>query len=198
MRAGMITGIILSGGQSNRMGENKSLLLYKEKPIITHIVEAIRPFVKCIMIVTNEPEFYSFLENVIFKEDIIKGKGPMGGIYTGLNYSETDLSFVVACDMPFIKGELIPFLKKRIGNKFGCIPFNGEYFETLAALYNKKTKEFFDFFMKGKIKKLQYLLKELDIVRVDEEIIYNKFGKHIFYNMNTQESYKKIKKENIK
>ena len=191
----MITGIILSGGQSRRIGENKSLLLYEGKPIIAHVVEAIRPFVKDVMVITNEPEFYSFLENVTFKEDIIKGKGPMGGIYTGLHYAETDLSFVVACDMPFIKGELIPFLEKRIGDAWGCIPFDGEYFETLAALYNKELEGFFYSFLKGEIKKLQYLLKGLNVVRVDDRIIYKEFGKHIFYNMNTQESYERIKRE---
>ncbi|AMP20034.1 hypothetical protein AZF37_01555 [endosymbiont 'TC1' of Trimyema compressum] len=191
----MITGIILSGGQSSRMGKNKSLLLYEGKPIIAYVVEAIRSFVKDVMVITNEPEFYSFLENVTFKEDIIKGKGPMGGIYTGLHYAETDLSFVVACDMPFIKGELIPFLEKRIGDAWGCIPFDGEYFETLAALYNKELEGFFYSFLKGEIKKLQYLLKGLNVVRVDDRIIYKEFGKHIFYNMNTQESYEKIKRE---
>ena len=176
-------------------GENKSLLLYEGKPIIAHVVEAIRPFVKEIVVITNEPELYGFLENVTFKEDIIKGKGPMGGIYTGLHYSETELSFVVACDMPFIKGELIPFLEKRIGEAWGCIPFDGEYFETLAALYSKELEGFFYFFLKGEIKKLQYLLKGLNVVRVDDRIIYKEFGEHIFYNMNTQESYERIKKE---
>ena len=191
----MITGIILSGGQSSRMRENKSFLLYKGKPMITHVVEAIRPFVKDVMIITNKPEFYNFLENVTFKEDIIKEKGPMGGIYTGLQYAETDLSFVVACDMPFIKGELISFLEKRIDNAWGCIPFDGKHFETMAALYNKKLKDFFYFFLKSEIKKLQYLLKGLNVVRVDNGIIYKEFGKRIFYNINTQESYEKIKRE---
>ena len=62
----MITGIILSGGQSSRMGENKSLLLYEGKPIIAHVVEAIRPFIKEIMVITNEPEIYGFFRKCYF------------------------------------------------------------------------------------------------------------------------------------
>lgn len=191
----MITGIVLSGGESSRMGENKSLLLLDNKPVIAHVVDAIRPFVGEIMVITNEPERYDFLEDVTFREDIIKGKGPMGGIYTGLHHTKTDLSFVVACDMPFIKGELIPFLEKRIGDAWGCLPFDGEHFETMAALYNKELEGFFYSFLKGEIRKLQYLLKGLNVVRVDDRVIHKAFGEHIFYNMNTQESYEKIKKE---
>ena len=82
-----ITGIILAGGKSSRMGTDKGFVMYKNKAFIQHIIEAIHPLVDEIIIVSNNPDYDVFkLKRV---NDIIENAGPLAGVYTGLFESET-------------------------------------------------------------------------------------------------------------
>ena len=95
-----ITGIILAGGKSSRMGTEKGLILYKNKPFVEHIIEAMNPLVDNIIIISNNKAYKSF--GFRCYEDLIKNTGPLAGIYTGLRYSKTENNLIVSCDVPLI------------------------------------------------------------------------------------------------
>lgn len=104
-----MTAIVLAGGKSSRMGTDKALLPLGEKTILEHIVELTSVFFDEIFVVV---ETKTKVENLQLKEaqireDLIKNKGPLGGIYTGLSYSNTRVNCVFTCDMPFVDPVLI-------------------------------------------------------------------------------------------
>ena len=83
-----ITGIILSGGQSTRMGTDKALLQINEKTLLENAIEICKPVCKEILISSNNPEHEKFGYKII--PDEIKNCGPLGGIYTCLKNSNTE------------------------------------------------------------------------------------------------------------
>ena len=94
------------------MGTEKGLILYKNKPFVEHIIEAMNPLVDNIIIISNNKAYKSF--GFRCYEDLIKNTGPLAGIYTGLRYSKTDNNLIVSCDIPLIKTAV---LQKLIDQK---------------------------------------------------------------------------------
>jgi len=84
-----ITGIILSGGKNSRMGVNKAFLELDGQRLIDKILDIYKNIFSEIIIVANDPLSYTEFSDTIIVTDIYKGKGPLGGIYTGLFYSKT-------------------------------------------------------------------------------------------------------------
>ena len=97
-----ITAVILAGGKSSRMGSDKSLLKLGNKTLIEHVVDTVRPYVKSVLIVTNDNEKYHFINDVCFISDIRKDQGPLMGLVSGISSVDTKWSFVTSCDMPLI------------------------------------------------------------------------------------------------
>ena len=150
----MISGIILAGGENSRMnGVDKAFLKINSKAIILRTLDIFKDIFEEIWIITNTPERYRFLKRgkVFVAPDLIKNKGPLAGIYTGLKYMTNEAGFFVACDMPnlhidLIKRQLLLFQK----GKFECLipvrpaPSNGVYkgyIEPFHGIYAKKLTE---------------------------------------------------------
>ncbi len=81
-----ITGIILAGGKSKRMGINKALLKIGDKTIIERTAGLMQGLFNRVLLITNSPNEYMFLGLEIY-EDIYKNIGPLAGIHSGLVYS---------------------------------------------------------------------------------------------------------------
>ena len=87
-----ITGIILSGGKSSRMGLNKSLIELSGKTFIQRTKDLMSGLFENVILITNEPDLYDFLDIESYV-DIFKVFGPLGGIHSGLINSKTDENF---------------------------------------------------------------------------------------------------------
>ena len=96
-----ITGIILSGGKSTRMGENKSLMKLGDRTVIEHTLLLMQSLFSDVILITNTPDEYKFL-NIPLYEDVYKYRGPLAGIHSGLINSITEENFVISCDIPLI------------------------------------------------------------------------------------------------
>jgi molybdopterin-guanine dinucleotide biosynthesis protein A len=111
--------IVLSGGMSRRMGQDKGSMIIQEKPMILHILERLNYKINDAVIVLNDSERIANYQSLLnqycdgdlsenfdyalkFAEDEIKGKGPVSGIMTGLKNIKTDYALVLPCDSPFI------------------------------------------------------------------------------------------------
>jgi len=105
--------------------------------MIEKVCEILRLVFSHLLIVTNTPDEYSFL-NIPMTGDLIKGLGPIGGIYSGLYYMETEAGFFVACDMPFLNRELICHMLDIASGYDAVVPKIDWMFEPLHALYTKK------------------------------------------------------------
>ncbi len=129
--------ILLAGGKSTRMGQDKGLLVLQDKPMLQHILEVVVPLQCPIIIIANQPAYQAF--NYPVFADIIPDCGPMGGIYTGLMHSERPHNLVLACDMPYVQLDAIQYLiaqhSENQGVAVGAI--KGQL-EPLFAIYSKE------------------------------------------------------------
>jgi molybdopterin-guanine dinucleotide biosynthesis protein A len=131
-----ITGIILSGGKSVRMGENKAFIQIEGVPIIRRIYDLFNELFQEVIIVTNQKDLFSHFNSKIYS-DLIPNKGALGGLYTGLFFSSFRYSFCVACDMPFLKKSLIQYLIENIKGEDVIIPRTIDGLQPLHAIYSK-------------------------------------------------------------
>ncbi|MEI7817936.1 MAG: formate dehydrogenase accessory sulfurtransferase FdhD, partial [Desulfuromonadales bacterium] len=92
-----VTGIILAGGASSRMGSNKALLEVDGTPIITRTYKILSSLFHEVIVVTNSPQDYDFLP-CRKVPDIYPGYGSIAGLHSALTHSNTAHSFVTACD----------------------------------------------------------------------------------------------------
>jgi len=102
----MLSVVIQAGGQSTRMGEDKALKPFLGRPLIERVIERLSPIADEIIVTTNRPDAYAFL-NLRLVPDLLPGRGALGGLYTALASAAGDLVAVVACDMPFASAPLI-------------------------------------------------------------------------------------------
>jgi molybdopterin-guanine dinucleotide biosynthesis protein A len=131
------TAVILAGGRSSRMGQDKSLLAIRGRPMVAHIYLQLRPHFDQILISTNTPEKYAFL-GLPTVPDPIPDQGPLMGIAAALNASANELNVVIACDIPDINVALIRRMLKEAPGYDAVVPMTDERgIEPLFALYRK-------------------------------------------------------------
>ncbi len=131
-----MTAIILAGGNSARMGQNKAFLSVDGVPIITRIHSLLAELFSEVIIITNQTELFKDFGSRTYA-DMIPDKGALGGLYTGVFFSEFEYSFCVACDMPFIKRSLVSFLIKRAKGEDAIVPRTQDGLQPLHAIYSK-------------------------------------------------------------
>lgn len=123
--------IVLSGGMSRRMGQDKGSMIIQEKPMILHILERLNYKINDATIVLNDAQRIADYQSLLnqycdgdiesnfdysldFVEDEVKEKGPISGIMTGLKNIKTDYALVLPCDSPFINEENIDAMFKLL------------------------------------------------------------------------------------
>lgn len=183
-----ITPFILSGGKSRRMGKNKSFVRLGGRPLIEIVVGKVADiFQQKPVIITNHPEEYAYLGcNMI--GDIVKDKGPLGGIHAGLIHSPTPYIFVFACDMPFIEKTFIQYMMNRLTQEDILIPHNGESVEPLHAIYSKQCIAAIELHLHKDHCCVQSFFQDVNIAYVEPpEMAGLKLLDHYFLNVNTVE-----------
>lgn len=180
-----MTGVVLAGGKSSRMGVNKAFIEFEGKRLIETTVGCLKALFPEVLIIANDPPRYAYL-GVKVIPDLIPDSGSLGGIYTGLSVACYPSGFFVACDMPFLNVELIKLL---IGEAEGwdvVVPRVGGELQPLHAVYAKSClpliKESIDasvlkiarFFPKAKVK----IIEEPVLRAVDPDLLG-------FVNVNT-------------
>jgi molybdopterin-guanine dinucleotide biosynthesis protein A len=131
-----ITGIILAGGKSLRYGKNKALVEVDGARLIERVISVMRPLFENLIIITNTPREYDYLQ-LPMHEDLIKGLGPVGGVYTGLEAISSESAFFVACDMPFLQASLIRHMIEIRGDFDAVVPKVDWKIEPLHAIYTR-------------------------------------------------------------
>nr|WP_315177400.1 molybdenum cofactor guanylyltransferase [uncultured Flavobacterium sp.] len=128
---------ILCGGKSSRMQSEKGLVLYQNKPFVEHIIEAVLPISSNIQLITNTND-YDYLAYKKIK-DIVVDKGPLGGIYTALVHSETEMNLILSCDIPLISNEILLELIEKHGTNFDVSVFEDiNRIHPLIGIYSKR------------------------------------------------------------
>lgn len=130
-----ITGVILVGGTSSRMGKDKAFLEVCGKPIFERILEVFSENFSRVVLVGNRPERFAPYGLPVFA-DIYTGSS-LGGLYTGLFHAETRYVFVSSCDIPYPSGNVLRYLCS-VREGYDAVVVKTEHgFEPLFALYSK-------------------------------------------------------------
>src|ERR671918_2054993 len=139
-RTMQVTGVILAGGQSRRMGRDKALLPFGKGLLIERVIEVVQQVTADVILITNTPERYQRFGLPMFS-DVIAEAGSLGGIYTGLVSAKTPYSLCLACDMPFVKPTFLRFLCRTAAEADVVIPRNAEDFQPLCAVYSQVCRD---------------------------------------------------------
>lgn len=131
-----VTGVILAGGASSRMGSNKALLPYRGGRFIEAIHRQLADIFNEVIIVTNSPDQYDFLP-CRKVSDLYADMGVLAGIHSGLYHSSNPAIFAVACDMPYLVEGLVRHLASRADAGGVLIPEGPKGLEPLHAVYGK-------------------------------------------------------------
>lgn len=189
-----ITGIILSGGKSIRMGQDKAFIKINGITIIQRIYNVFKKLFEEIIIVTNDKAPFLGFDAKIFS-DLIPKKGVLGGLYTGLFFSSFQYSFCVACDMPFLNELLIRFLIQNIENYDVIVPYTMDGFHPLHAIYSKNCLEPTKRIIHENKFKIIDLYPLVNVKIIDEkDFIFLDPMRESFININTPEELEEIRK----
>ncbi len=199
-----ITGIILSGGKSTRMGVNKSLLKIDGKTIIARVRDLMLNIFSEVILITNEPDEYKFLGLNIF-EDVYKGFGPLAGIHSGLLNSSTQRNFIISCDLPFMTEQMVRYLAEYPTNKPITVAKADGFIQQLAGIYHKDTLKEIEHILTGQAEgderhEIQHKrgCKVLSLInKIGAEIINTErlpfYKPDTYFNMNRQQDFEYIK-----
>jgi len=136
----MLTIVVQAGGQSSRMGEDKALKTFLGRPLIQRVVERLSPIADEIIVTTNRPEAYAFLD-LRLSADLKPGRGALGGLYTAIALATHPIVAVVACDMPFANPKLIEAMRRLLVEEEAdvVIAKSEEGYEPFHAVYRRET-----------------------------------------------------------
>lgn len=182
-----ITGIILAGGKSSRMGTDKGFLLLNDKPFVQYSIDALKPLVSEIIIVSDNSDYDIFgLKRV---KDIKKHAGPVAGICSGLEASSTVYNLVLSCDIPLITSEI---LQKLIDNVDAVsqviqVESNGKSMP-LIAIYKKDVTSTFKSLLKNDERRLRVAIKSC----ISKNIVLEKEHEVCTMNVNTKYELKVV------
>jgi len=191
----LITGVILAGGKSKRMGCDKATLQVHNRLLIEYPLRVFNELFKQTLIVTNvrllktlKNELKSY-RNIKFYKDIFPGHGALGGIYTALINSDTPFVFVTACDMPFINREFVEYMTQLAvkSQEYDIIiPMSSGGIETLHAIYKRSLVRLIREYLKKNNNKIKEFFNYVTISYVPEEIV-KKFesDERMFKHINT-------------
>jgi molybdenum cofactor guanylyltransferase len=134
-----VTTIILCGGKERRFGSSKADAVVGGKRIIDRLIERLKPISSQILIITSlEKKDLITATQAQVIVDKYPGRGPLGGVYTGLLASDNPFSIVVGCDNPFINNRLLQYMIGLTGNYDAIIPRLGkDMIEALHSIYSK-------------------------------------------------------------
>ena len=182
------TGVVLAGGKSFRMGEDKALLEWKGKSLLEFSVDALKPLCDEILII-GDPEKYGYLGYRVIP-DIFPESGPVSGIYTALTYAVNENCLVLSCDIPNITSEILQELIEE--TDFGNVRIAScGRIHPLVGMYRKSALDTFKHCLdQGK-------LKLLDVIELLETSIheFSADKKKHFINVNTPSDLNKWKEK---
>jgi len=187
-----VSAIVLAGGRSSRFKRDKALILWEGKPLIVRLVDMLKRMFGEIIVVTGDDRRYEDLLDVIVVDDLIKGKGPLGGIHAGLSSSSNDYNLILPCDMPLLNEKVISLLLDEIDGRSRIIlPVVRGYVEPLVGIYHRDCIPFAEMLLRGgKLKVLGLmdfvptkLIPENRVLEVDPNLTS-------FLNLNSPEDLK--------
>lgn len=163
------TLIILAGGEAKRMGFPKHQLMVDGMRVLDELNDRLSHlFVETIIVgsdVGNPPV------GTRIAEDRFAVRSPLVGIHAGLTEAATDLTFVVACDMPYVEPALVKHLLAQVKGVDVAVPVVRGYYEPLCAVYRRTCLEPVERLVGQGMLKVSELYRLVAVQEISEEHI---------------------------
>lgn len=178
--------IVLAGGKSSRMGEEKALLPFGGTTLMDYLLSKSKDYeFKHRVIVTNRPERFKEADADVIS-DIHPHEGPLSGIHAGLSRGRCTYYFVISCDMPFVDFRMVHALSRHAKREdLAVVPVCAGYRQPLAALYHRLCVPAIEELLLVRKERGVGALHALVQTRFVEEI----FDEASFFNVNTPADY---------
>jgi len=189
-----VTGVVQAGGKSTRMGgAPKALVELGGRRLIERVVGVVREVVDDVLIVTNTPDLYRFLD-VPMVPDVFVDHGSLGGIYSGLAAASGDAAFTVACDMPFLHPAVARLVVERAGEADVVIPRAADQLQTMHAVYGKGCLPHMQARLRAGRLKIVGFFDDVRVLEVSEaEVMRHADPALVFMNLNTPEELERAR-----
>lgn len=185
------SGVILAGGLNTRYaGENKAFIRIGDRRILEVVYDVFADLFKEILIITNRPADY--LEwDALIAADIFPARSSLTGIHAGLFHAGNPFVFVIACDTPFVRKEVIQAVLERIEPGVSVvIPETVKGMEPLCAAYSKTMLPVMERHILEKRFKIQTMFHKLKVKTVSERVLREADPELMsFFNINTPEDF---------
>lgn len=160
------TALILAGGESQRMGQDKATLLFSGKTLLERVASVLQPLFTNILVSTREPRPDCALPQV---SDHPAHKGPLAGLTAGLEQTGTSWVFTVGCDMPFIVPTLVEYLAGLRDGYDAVVPVVSNHPQPMAAFYSRRSLDtLHDLMSDGASHSMREFLDRISVHYVDE------------------------------
>lgn len=184
-----LSGFVLAGGKSSRMGTDKALLVFQNEPLLGHMKKLIEPFCNQVFISGHNSEYAGFDAPLI--PDVFPECGPISGLYSCLKFSSSEWNLIVSVDSPFVNEELFSLLDSHATGCDCVIPKHKSGVEPLLGIYNKKCLPVIEEMIHAGDFKLMNLLARLNTSYIDCNSLIHKYPR-LFFNLNCLEDFQSI------
>lgn len=192
VRPAAMTGFVLAGGASRRMGRPKAELVIEGVTMLERQIRLLRSIARRVVVVGGYPGFLkeSCVSGV---PDIVAGRGPLAGIYTALLQTRTEFNLVLGCDLPSINRRLLAFLAGRAhaARSDVTVPLSREgRLQSLCAVYRRRALYAVGTTLAGGENKPRNFFPRVHCLAVPwSGLAGAEFRPSIFTNLNTPKDY---------
>ncbi len=180
-----VTGIILAGGKSSRMGQDKAFMRWNGKAFIQHVIDAALPLCNSLIISGDDSKLEEFGHPIV--NDLRSAEGPVTALASCFGQVKTDAALVLSCDVPQIKTKDLQLLIDRHSNEYNVTIYSYQGKQMpLAGIYGRSSFHFFEKAFQNHQRKLFDVLNELRV----QEIEYT--GQQGLHNINTLKDFAEL------
>ncbi len=163
-----MASIILTGGKSGRMGQDKATLLFRNRPLLDTVAETAAKVAAPVYVIADTKVRYHS-PGTLLRSDALPEAGPAGGVFTGLLEAGEGDHLVLACDLPYLDPDVLAFLLTSLTPPaLALVPEIGGRLEPLCAVYSHRILEPLKKALRDGERSLQTILRSLDIQVLDE------------------------------
>jgi molybdopterin-guanine dinucleotide biosynthesis protein A len=188
-----VTGLVLAGGRSHRMGRNKAFLELDGQPLIDVVIQRVARVCTEVLVVASDADIYAGL-GVPVVADRFRGVGVLGGLHAGLAAASHQLALAVGCDMPFLDPVLLRAFTDWADGADVAILRRGEWVEPLHAVYRRTCLPGMEAAIRAGERRVISFFPKVNVRYVTAEMI-RPFDPQLrsFRNINTPEEWEAVR-----
>ena len=189
----MMNGIVLAGGLSTRMGNDKAALPWGDSNLLNTVIERLSPVCKRLIVVSNLERKIT-LPGVQVVADHYKLCGPLGGMQAGLAASDADYNFIAACDMPYLNTAAVAYIRQAAEGYDAAVPYIDGHYNPLHGVYRQTCLPYIDHLLAEQNYRILNFYSQIKMRHITVEEL-RQFDPELMTlsNANTPDDYEELK-----